>query len=151
MDYKDLFSIKVNDTALFGAPEFFRPSESHPFGYRQPHKHSYLALSHMGVFTDTMNLFQDLPIPQNIDAYLIPDFKTRRLWKTPLMVTSMSFGIIWTLLALIGTPYVLFAALKNLWLSRLEREHAAVLVAIAYFLLMALPIPFDIERLPAYN
>lgn len=142
MDYKDLFSAKVNDVDLFRAPEFFKPSDSYRFGYRQPHKYSYLALSHMGVFTDTMNLFQDLPNPQNLDAYLIPDFKTRHLWKTPLMVTSMSLGIIWTLLALIGTPWLLVASLKNLWVNKLEREHAALLLAIPYFLLIVLPIPF---------
>lgn len=142
MDYKDLFSAKVNDVELFRAPEFFRPSGGYPFGYRQPHKYSYLALSHMGVFTDTMNLFQDLRLPQNINTYLIPDFKTRRAWKSPLMTASMSLGILWTVLALIGTPCLLFSALMNLWNNTLDFEHAAVLLAIPYFLLIVLPIPF---------
>jgi 4-amino-4-deoxy-L-arabinose transferase-like glycosyltransferase len=146
MNYKDLFLVKAADLQLFRAPEMFKyePSDGNNYhiGYRVAHKHSYLALSHMSTFTDTQNLFQDLPVPQSVDQFLIPDFKTRRPWKTPVNVASMSLGTLWTLLALIGTPWIFFGAVKNLWRDKLEREDVAALLGTAYFLLMFLPIPF---------
>jgi sugar lactone lactonase YvrE len=96
----------------------------------------------MGVFTDTMNLFQELPGSQSIDRYLIPDFKIRRPWKTRVMVASMSLGTLWTLLALIGTPLIFLGALKHLYEDKLQREDVLVFLGGAYFLLMFLPIPF---------
>lgn len=136
MNYKDLFSVKANDALLFKAPEYFKRE------ILAAHRHSYLGLSHLGIFTDTMNLFQGLTVPQRIESILIPDQKARRPWKTPVMVASMSLGIIWTLCALIGTPWALFRATRNLWKDKLEREDAAVLLGTAFFLLMFLPIPF---------
>src|SRR5581483_5994634 len=107
MNWKDLFSVKVRDLQLFKAPEYFRTPKHRGPQYlsediRVGHKHSYLGLSHMATFTDSMNLFQDLPGPHSIERFLIPDFKVRRPWKTPVMVASMSLGAPWTLLALIG-------------------------------------------------
>ncbi len=136
MDYKDLFSVKLNDAQLFKAPEYFKRE------ILAAHRHSYLALSHLGIFTDTMNLFQVLTVPQSINRVLIPDQKIRRPWKTPVMVASMSLGVLWTLCALIGTPWALFRAVKNLWKNQLAREDVATLLGIAFFLLMFLPIPF---------
>ena len=136
MSYKDLFSVKLNDAQLFKAPEYFKRE------ILAAHRHSYLALSHLGIFTDAMNLFQVLTVPQRIDSVLIPDQKMRRPWKTSVMVASMSLGVLWTLCALIGTPWALFQAIKNLWKDRLEREDAATLLGTAFFLLMFLPIPF---------
>jgi 4-amino-4-deoxy-L-arabinose transferase-like glycosyltransferase len=143
-NWKDLFSVKAADLQLFGAPELYRikKSDPHQFGYREPHRHSFLALVHMGTFTDTQNLFQDLPVPQSIDEHLVPDHKTRRPWKTPVMVASMSLGTLWTILALIGTPWIFFGAVKHLWRDKLEREDVAALLGIAFFLLMFLLIPF---------
>jgi len=146
MDYKDLFSVKAADLELFRAPEEFKgePSDEGRYhvGFRRAHQHSYLGLSHMGIFTDPMNLFQDLPGSQSIDRYIIPDFKTRRPWKTPVMVAAVSLGTLWTVLALAGTPWIFFGAVKDLWRDKLEREDATALLGIAYFLLMFLPIPF---------
>ena len=148
MTWKDLFLVKAADLELFKAPEMFKrePSDGNNYhvGFRVAHKHSYLALSHMNTFTDTWNLFQDFPFPPSIDYHLIPDFKTRRPWKTPVMVASMSLGTLWTVLALIGTPWIFFGAVRNLWRDKLEREDVAALLGIAYFLLMFLPIPFVI-------
>ena len=146
MDYKDLLSVKTADLQLFEAPEMFKhePSDGQHYdrGFRVTHKHSYLALSHMGVFTDTMNLFQELSGSQSIDRYLIPDFKIRRPWKTRVMVASMSLGTLWTLLALIGTPLIFLGAVKHLYEDKLQREDVLVFLGGAYFLLMFLPIPF---------
>ena len=146
MNWKDLLLVKANDVQLFGAPEYFghEPFDVHNYylGYRVAHQHSFLALSHMGIFTDTMNLFQDLPGPQNVDRFLIPDLKTRRPWKTAVMVASMSLGTLWTVLALIGTPWIFVGAVKHLWRDKLEREDVAALLGIAFFLLMFLLIPF---------
>src|SRR5436305_730208 len=146
MDYKDLLSVKTADLQLFKAPQMFKhePSDGQEYhvGFRVAHKHSYLGLSHMGVFTDTMNLFQELPGSQSIDRYLIPDFKIRRPWKTPVMVTSMSLGTFWTVLALIGTPLMFLGGLKPLWEDKLQRENVLVFLGGAYFLLVFLPIPF---------
>jgi len=136
MTYKDLLSVKANDIKLFRAPEYFKRE------ILRPHQHSYLGLSHMGVYTDPMNLFQDLSVPQNFGSVLIPDQKTRRPWMTPIMSLSMSLGIIWTATAFAGTAWLLFCALNGLVKGRLEREHITVLFGIAYFLLMFLPIPF---------
>ena len=136
MNYKDLFSLKINDIRLFRAPEYFERE------ILAAHKHSYVGLSHMGIFTDPMNLFQDLPVPQDLGSVLIPDQKTRRPWKTPVMAASMSLGTIWTLLAALGTASALVRAFKNLGKSNLEREDNATLLGTAYFLLMFLPIPF---------
>jgi DNA-binding beta-propeller fold protein YncE/4-amino-4-deoxy-L-arabinose transferase-like glycosyltransferase len=146
MDYKDLLSVKAADLQLFEAPEMFKrdPSDGqqYHFGFRVAHKHSYLGLSLMGVFTDPLNLFQKLPVSQRIDRYLIPDLKTRRPWKTPVMVASMSLGTLWTVLALIGTPLMFLGALKHLCEDKLEREDVLAFLGGAYFLLVFLPIPF---------
>jgi hypothetical protein len=146
MNWKDLFLVKANDLQLFGAPEYFghEPFDVNNYyrGYRVAHQHSFLALSHMGTFTDTMNLFQDLPGLQRVDRFLIPDLKTRRPWKTAVMVASMSLGTLWTVLALIGTPWIFIGAVKHLWRDKLEREDVAALLGIAFFLLMFLLIPF---------
>ena len=136
MNYKDIFSLKANDLQLFRAPEYFKRE------ILAAHKHGYLALSHMGVFTDPMNLFQVLPIPQRLDVYLIPDQKTRPPWKTPIMVASMSLGTLWTLLALIGVPWSLIGAVRNLVRNKLQREDVMAVLGTAFFLLMFLPIPF---------
>jgi 4-amino-4-deoxy-L-arabinose transferase-like glycosyltransferase len=136
MTYRDLLAVKANDIRLFQAPEYFKRE------ILLPHRYSYLGLSHMDVFTDPMNLFQELSVPQNIGRVLIPDQKTRRAWKTPVMSASMSLGIIWTGLALIGTGWLSLSALRRLVKGDLEREHITILLGIAYFLLMFLPIPF---------
>jgi hypothetical protein len=96
----------------------------------------------MGIFTDPMNLFQDLPVPQTIGSVLIPDQKTRRPWKTRVMSASMFLGTVWTLFALLGAASAFWQAIKNLSRTNLQREDNAILLAIAYFLLMFLPIPF---------
>jgi 4-amino-4-deoxy-L-arabinose transferase-like glycosyltransferase len=146
MDYKDLFSVKAADLELFKAPEMFKrePSDGNNYhmGYRVAHKHSYLALSHMSTFTDTQNLFQDLFLPPGLDIRLTPEYKARRPWNTPLNVASMSLGVLWTVLALIGTPLIFCGAVRNLWRGKLQHEDVAALLGIAYFLLMFLPIPF---------
>jgi 4-amino-4-deoxy-L-arabinose transferase-like glycosyltransferase len=136
MDYKDLFSVKANDALLFRAPEYFKRE------ILAAHRHSYLGLSHLGIFTDTMNLFQRLTVPQRIESILIPDQKARRPWKTPVMQASMSLGILWTLSALLGTAWGLFRAARNLWNDKLQREDSAILFGTAFFLLIFLPIPF---------
>jgi len=146
MVWKDLFLVKGADLELFKAPQFFKhePEDgpNYHIGYRLAHKHSYLALSHMMAFTDTQNLFQDLPNPQGVDNFLIPDFKVRRDWKTPWNVASVSFGALWTLLALLGTPLILVGAIKHLWRNNLEREDITALLGIAYFLLLFLAVPY---------
>jgi len=136
MSFKDLFSLKRDDTQLFQAPEYFKRQ------ILAPHKHSYLALSHMGIFTDPMNLFQDLSVPQTFGSVLIPDQKTRRPWKTLVMQISMSMGTLWTITALIGTALTLWLAMRHLVQDKLEREDLAAILGTAFFLLMFLPIPF---------
>jgi len=136
MNFKDLFSLKRDDAQLFQAPEYFKRQ------ILAAHKHSYLALSHMGVFTDPMNLFQDLSVPQTFGSVLIPDQKTRRPWKTLVMQISMSMGTLWTITALIGTALSLWLAMRHLVQDKLEREDLAAILGTAFFLLMFLPIPF---------
>ena len=136
MNFKDLLFVKKNDLQLFTAPEYFKKQ------ILAAHKHSYMGLMHLGVFTDTMNLFQVLTVPQRFGSIMIPDQKIRRPWKTYVMRASMSLGVLWTILALIGTPWILVRGLKNLWRDKLEREDAAIFFGVAYFLLMFLPIPF---------
>jgi hypothetical protein len=147
MGWKELFSVKSADLLLLKAPEYFRVRhrtgpDYWTAGFRAAHKHSYLGLVHLGTFTDTMNLFQILPGPHHIDRILIPDLKIRRPWKTKVMIGSVSLGLLWTILALIGTPWLLFKAVKHLWTDTLRREHAAAFLGTAYFLLLFLAIPF---------
>ena len=136
MNLRDLLLVKKNDCQLFAAPEYFKKQ------ILAAHKHSYLALVHLGVFTDMMNIFQELTVPQRFGSIMIPDQKIRRPWKTRVMQASVSLGVLWTLLALIGTAWSLWRAFANLWNDRLEREDATCLLGTAYFLLMFLPIPF---------
>lgn len=136
MNYKDLFGLKRRDAQLFRAPEYFKHE------ILTPHKHSYLALSHMATFTDPMNVFGDLTVPQQFGRVLIPDQKTRRAWKTPIMQASMTLGVLCTGLALIGTGWTLLVAIRNLIRDRLEREDATAIVGTALFLVVFLPIPF---------
>jgi 4-amino-4-deoxy-L-arabinose transferase-like glycosyltransferase len=147
MNYWDLFSIKASDAQLFLAPEYFRAPQFRAPRYlkydiRVPHKHSYLALSHYGVFTDPMNLFQDLRLPPRLDTTLTPDLKTRRPWKTAVMLASMWLGALWTVLALIGTPWIFLVAMKDFWRDRVQREDITIVLGVAYFLIIFLPIPF---------
>ena len=58
------------------------------------------------------------------------------------MRVSMVLGIIWTLLALVGTAWIVPKTIRNVWLDELDREHVAAALGIAYFLIMFLPIPF---------
>jgi len=136
MTYKDLLSVKANDLRLFSAPEYFKRE------ILEAHRYSYLGLAHLGIFTDTMNLFQVLSVPQRIESILIPDQKIRHPWKTKVMRASMSLGILWTLCALFGTAWAFMGAVRNLGKDNLEREDIAVFLGIAFFLLMFLPIPF---------
>jgi ABC-type nickel/cobalt efflux system permease component RcnA len=136
MDFKDLFSLKADDLQLFRAPEYFKRE------ILASHKHSYLALSQMATFTDPMNLFQDLSVPQQFGAVLLPDQKTRRPWKTPVMQISMSIGVVWTLLALAGTAWTFLLATKKLLRDKLEREDITAILGTACFLVIFLPIPF---------
>jgi 4-amino-4-deoxy-L-arabinose transferase-like glycosyltransferase len=136
MNYKDLFGLKTTDVQLFRAPEYFKHE------MLAPHKHSYLALSHMATFTDPMNVFQDLSVAQQFGRVLIPDQKIRRVWKTPVMQASMILGVPWTVLALIGTGWTLLVAIGNLIRDRLQREDVTAILATAFFLVMFLPIPF---------
>jgi 4-amino-4-deoxy-L-arabinose transferase-like glycosyltransferase len=136
MDYGDLFSIKAKDTELFRAPEYFRSD------IREEHRHSYLGLVHLGLFTDSMNLFQLPPAGKDLREVWVPDDKTRRPWKTPVMQASMLLGMLWTILALIGVPWSLVCTFRRLLGQRLEREDVVAILGAAFFLLMFLPIPF---------
>jgi len=136
MNFRDLFGLKTDDLQLFRAPEYFKHE------IFAPHKHSYLALSYMATFTDPMNVFQDLSVPQQFGSVLIPDQKTRRAWKTPVMQASMVLGVSWTVLALIGTAGTLWVAIGNLIRDRLEREDVTAIFGTAFFLVIFLSIPF---------
>jgi hypothetical protein len=96
----------------------------------------------MATFTDPMNVFQDLSVPQQFGSVLIPDQKTRRAWKTPVMQASMILGLPWTVLALIGTAATLSVAIGSLIRDRLEREDVTAIFGTAFFLVIFLPIPF---------
>ena len=136
MNFKDLLSVKAADLELFKAPDFWKE------GALVPHKFSYLGLSHVATFTDPMNLFQVYRLPPGLNTTLIPNLKTRRPWKTRVMQASVSLGTVWTMLALIGTVWLLFLTIRNLYRDNLEPENIAALLGVAYFLLMFLPIPF---------
>ena len=136
MGYWEILSVRRADLVLFKAPQAFKEAVA------PAHVHSYLGLCHMGIFTDPMNLFQVLREPQVFGFPLVPDLKERAGWKTPVMVASMSLGLIWTLFALIGTAWALRRAVLNLAKGRLEREDSTILLGTAYFLLIFLAIPF---------
>jgi len=145
MDYSDLFSVKAADLELFEAPEMYQTKAPVPgqyyVGFRAPHKHSYLALSHMDIFSDPTNQFQILPQPQNIDAHLIPDLKIREEWKTQVMRIALWLGLTWTLLALAGTILLSLRAVVHLWRGEIAREDVLAVLCVFYFLMMFLPIP----------
>ena len=136
MNYRDLFSVKANDLQLFRAPEYFKRE------ILDAHRYSYLGLTHLGIFTDTMNLFQVLTVPQHFGSVLIPDQKTRRPWKTPVMQASMYLAVIWTALILVAVPWALFRAFRNLLREKLEPEDVTAVLGIAFFLVVFLLIPF---------
>jgi hypothetical protein len=136
MSWRELFWVKTADLQLFKAPEYFKKE------ILAAHKHSYLGLVHLGTFADTMNIFQDLPGSHSIDRILIPDLKTRRPWKTPVMAAAVCLGALWTVLALVGTTWLFFGAVRRLWRDKIEREDAAVFMGIPYFLLLFLALPF---------
>ena len=136
MSYRDLFSVKRSDIQLFRAPEYFKRE------ILGGHRYSYLGLAHLGVFTDTMNLFQELTVPQQFGAVLVPDQKARQPWKTPVMQASMCLGAIWTVLVLVSVPWNLFHAFRNLIDRKLNREDLSAILGIALFLIVFLLIPF---------
>jgi 4-amino-4-deoxy-L-arabinose transferase-like glycosyltransferase len=136
MNYRDLLLVKRTDIQLFVAPEYFKRE------ILQGHRYSYLGLVHLGIFTDTMNLFQRLTVPQNFGSVLIPDQKARQPWKTPVMQASMWLGVIWTVLVLVAVPWSLVRAFCNLVDRKLNREDVTAILGIALFLIVFLPIPF---------
>jgi hypothetical protein len=136
MNFRDLLLVKKDDVQLFKAPEYFKKE------ILGAHKHSYLGLVHLGTFTDTMNLFQVLSVPQQFGSIMIPDQKIRRPWKTYVMRVSMSLGVVWTLLALTGAAWHLFHTLGNVWRDKLQQGDSVAVLGFSYFLLMFLPIPF---------
>jgi hypothetical protein len=136
MSFVDLFSFKKDDAHLFSAPQAFKEYLT------PPHAHGYFPLSHFGIFTDPMSLFQQLKIKQVFGGVIIPDQHERAPWKTPVMVASIWLGIIWTLLALVGTFWSLARAGQNLARGKLEREDSTVIMGTAFFLLIFLAIPF---------
>ena len=136
MNYRDLLLVKRTDIQLFGAPEYFKRE------ILQAHRYSYLGLVHLGIFTDTMNLFQRLTVPQNFGSVLIPDQKARQPWKTPVMQASMWLGVIWTVLVLVAVPWSLVRAFCDLVDRKLNREDVTAILGIALFLIVFLLIPF---------
>lgn len=136
MSYRDLLSVKRNDIQLFSAPEYFKHE------ILRAHRYSYLGLAHLGIFTDTMNLFQILTVPQKFGSVLIPDQKTRRPWKTPVMQAAMVLGVVWTVLVLVAVPWSLFRAFRNLLERKLNRDDVTAILGIAFFLTVFLLIPF---------
>lgn len=136
MSYRDLLLVKRTDLQLFRAPEYFKRE------ILQGHRYSYLGLVHLGIFTDTMNLFQVLTVPQHFGSVLIPDQKARQPWKTPVMQVSMCLGVIWTVLVLVSVPWSLFEAFRNLIDRKLNREDVTAVLGIAFFLIVFLLIPF---------
>jgi 4-amino-4-deoxy-L-arabinose transferase-like glycosyltransferase len=136
MSYRDLLLVKRTDLQLFCAPEYFKRE------ILEGHRYSYLGLVHLGIFTDTMNLFQILTVPQNFGSVLIPDQKRRQPWKTPVMQVSMWLGVIWTVLVLVSVPWSLFQAFRNLIKRKLNRENVTAILGIAFFLIVFLLIPF---------
>ena len=136
MNYRDLLLVKRTDIQLFVAPEYFKRE------ILQGHRYSYLGLVHLGIFTDTMNLFQRLTVPQNFGSVLIPDQKARQPWKTPVMQASMWLGVIWTVLVLVAVPWSLVRAFCNLVDRKLNREDVTAILGIALFLIVFLLIPF---------
>ena len=136
MSYRDLLLVKRTDLQLFRAPEYFKRE------ILQGHRYSYLGLVHLGIFTDTMNLFQVLTVPQHFGNVLIPDQKARQPWKTPVMQASMCLGVIWTVLVLVSVPWSLFEAFRNLIDRKLNREDVTAVLGIAFFLIVFLLIPF---------
>jgi 4-amino-4-deoxy-L-arabinose transferase-like glycosyltransferase len=136
MTYRDLLLVKRSDLQLFRAPEYFKRE------ILEPHRYSYLGLVHLGIFTDTMNLFQVLTVPQTFGSVLIPDQKTRQPWKTPVMQASMCLAVIWSALVLVAVPWGLFPAFRNLCCRRLQRADLILIVGTALFLVVFLLIPF---------
>ena len=136
MNYRDLLLVKRTDIQLFRAPEYFKRE------ILEGHRYSYLGLVHLGIFTDTMNLFQVLTVPQNFGSVLIPDQKARQPWKTPVMQASMCLGVIWTVLVLVSVPWSLFHAFRNLIDRTLNQEDVTAILGIAFFLIVFLLIPF---------
>jgi len=136
MDYRDLLLVKRTDIQLFRAPQYFKRE------ILAAHRYSYLGLVHLGIFTDTMNLFQVLTVPQNFGSVLIPDQKARQPWKTPVMQASMCLGVIWTVIVLVAVPWSLVRAFRNLIGRKLNREDVTAILGIAFFLIVFLLIPF---------
>lgn len=136
MNYRDLLLVKRTDIQLFRAPEYFKRE------ILQGHRYSYLGLVHLGIFTDTMNLFQVLTVPQIFGRVLGPDQKAREPWKTPVMQASMCLGVIWTVLVVVSVPWSLFRAFFNLIDRKPNREDVTAILGIAFFLIVFLPIPF---------
>ena len=52
------------------------------------------------------------------------------------MQASAWLGTVWTMLALVGTVWLLFLTIRNLYRDKLERENIAASLGPAYFLLM---------------
>ena len=146
MTWRDVLWVHARDGRIFAAPPYDQPihvSPGHPdnpglpYELLQPHAYSYLALTHLDIFTDPLNIFQYDPT----DSY----FGARTPRNKHLMAAAVKSAVPVTLLclgavALVGVLAVV-TGLLNPARSRPDLE-AVGLLAFGWFSNIVVFLPF---------
>ena len=146
MTWRDVLWLHERDGRIFAAPPYDQPirvSPGHPdnpelpYELLQPHAYSYLALTHLDTFTDTLNIFQYDPT----DSY----FGARTLHNKHLMAAAVKSAVPITLLCLGAVALVglltIVTGLSNPARSRPDLE-AVYLLAFGWFSNIVAFLPF---------
>ena len=146
MTWRDVLWVHERDARIFAAPPYDQPirvSPGHPddpglpYELLQPHGYSYLALTHLDTFTDTLNIFQYDPT----DSY----FGARTARNKHLMAAAVKSAVPVTLLCMGAVALVSLLAiatgLGNPARSRPDLE-AVYLLAFGWFSNIVVFLPY---------
>jgi hypothetical protein len=144
MNVRSVLFFRAADYKVLDAPRYNRPSRNPPAipGHQQfelgtHNKYSYIALLHLGVFTDLLNVYQYDPR----DDYFGP--RSRPAQK--LMALAVKTAVPFTLCALVAVPWVLVSSGYRVILRRDGGALPALIiltVSLAFWLIIVVFLPF---------
>jgi len=144
MTLDDLLLLKKRDAYLLSAPSYDDKDYEGKYNLVVPHRFSYPALLHLGIWTDLLNFFQFDP-----ERPYIPRRAPADQWR---MALSVKAGIPLSVAGLLATLY--YAARSMLWFrgallrgARLGGREFALLVAVVFSLACYLVIVVNLPYL----
>jgi hypothetical protein len=142
MNFRSVLFFRPHDVDILGAPGYYSPAaEQSPaasetttqnYNLLMSNKHSYLALLHLGMYTDLLDIYQNPP-------------GTRSRANQRKMALAVKAGIPFSLCMLLLTPVMGFRSLYRTIIARKAEMSVIAIMSLAaglFFLNIALPMPF---------